>query len=116
MKAVYVAGAYSAPDVMNMLANMDRGIELATECLEAGFAPFAPWLDFLFCIRGRRFTKQQLYAYSLEWLRRADAVIVVEEGWELSRGTLVEIEEARRLGNPVFWSLAELRTWARGNA
>jgi hypothetical protein len=47
-------------------------------------------------------------AYSMEWLRVSDAVLVVQKGKEQSKGTQAEIEEANRLGIPVFDSLEDL--------
>lgn len=39
--------------------------------------------------------------YGLEMLRRSDAVLLLP-GWEDSKGTLAEVEEAVRKGIPVF--------------
>lgn len=111
MKRIYVAGAYSADNVISVLNNMRRGIRLATKVLLNGYAPFAPWLDyqFQFILRDDEIlTLDDYYNYSLAWLEVADAVLVVP-GSENSKGTQAEITKAKELKIPVYYSLKELR-------
>jgi len=108
---VYVAGKYGAEYFMDVFTNMRRGIELSTECLKRGYAPFVPWLDYQLLLRCG-LTEAQLKAYSMAWLRRADAVLVQTVDYKTSKGTLAEIAEAERLGIPVFYSLDDLGRWA----
>ena len=112
MRRIYVAGAYSAPDVVAALDNIRRGIRLATEVLLAGYAPFCPWLDCQYQLMlkdGERLTVDDYYNYSLAWLEASDAVIIVPERLEQSEGTLRELIRARELGLPVYSSMEELR-------
>lgn len=61
------------------------------------------------------------YEYDIEILRRCDALAVVMlNGWKESKGVRMEIEEAGRLGIPVFyldpaWFVAEwtIQEWLR---
>jgi nucleoside 2-deoxyribosyltransferase len=112
---VYVAGAYSADNVLGVLSNMGRGNHLAYRVFKAGFAPFVPWHDADFAmmaaIFGNEVTVQEFYEYSMEWLRASEAVLVQPIGAEQSKGTQAELAEAKRLGIPVFWSLDELMRW-----
>lgn len=108
---VYVAGAYSAPNVIGVLGNMRRGLALSFEVLKAGFAPFSPWLDYQFALIGE-VSLEDYYRYSLSWLEASHAVLVVPEGAAESRGTQAEIKRAGELGIPVFWSLEELKQWS----
>jgi hypothetical protein len=112
MKRVYVAGAYSASDVITVLANMRRGIEMSYKVLEAGMAPFCPWLDYQFLLQDSagKITVEDMYEYSLSWLRGAEALLVLPN-FGKSKGTLKEIEEAERLGIPRFYSLKDLIEW-----
>jgi len=110
MKRVYVAGAYSADNVLAVQANIRRGMQLAYEVLQAGLGPFAPWLDFTYGYFGD-ISLDRYYAYSIAWLEVADALLVVPEGAEQSRGTQAEIEHAKQLGIPIFWSLDDLLAW-----
>jgi hypothetical protein len=58
-----------------------------------GAAPDSMWLDG-----------------DLELLRRSDAVLLTDN-WEKSSGARAEVEEANRVGIPVFTSLAALVMW-----
>lgn len=113
MKRVYVAGAYSADNMVDLLANMRRGIDLAMRAWNAGFAPFTPWLDLLLhmqpCAAGLDI--HDCYDMSMKWLEVSDAVLVQVMGADKSVGTQAEIARAEKLGIPVFWTLAELIEW-----
>jgi len=116
MKRVYVAGAYSADNVLGVLNNMRRGMRLGTECLLAGFAPFVPWLDhhFQFMLRdGESLTVDDYYQYSMAWLETSDVILVVP-GSEHSNGTRAEIVRANELNIPAFYHLDDLKAWANG--
>jgi nucleoside 2-deoxyribosyltransferase len=112
---VYVAGAYSADNVMGVLGNIGRGRLLAYKAFKAGFAPFVPWHDADFAMLGAMFndtlTVKDFYEFCMEWLRASEAVLVEPIGAQESKGTQAELAEARRLGIPVFWSLEELTEW-----
>jgi hypothetical protein len=111
MKRVYVAGAYSAGDVIKVLDNIREGLRWATKVFLMGYAPFAPWLDFHFQLmlrEGENLTVNNYYEYSLAWLRAADIVFVIPN-WENSRGTIREIDEAMRLDIPVVYDINELQ-------
>jgi nucleoside 2-deoxyribosyltransferase len=113
MKRVYIAGSYSADNVLDVLDNMRRGMRAGVEVLLAGYAPFVPWFDFHFQLmlqEGEKLTVEQYYEYSLAWLAVSDAVLVLPNS-ELSHGTQKEIGMATRLGIRVYRSLEELTTW-----
>ncbi len=114
MRKIYIAGAYSATDVITILDNIREGLRLSTEVFLAGFAPFSPWLDFHFQLMlrpGETLTIQNYLDYSMEWLRVSDAVLLVP-GWQDSKGTKAEIQEAMSLGIGVFQDLEILKGWA----
>ena len=110
MKRVYVAGPYSADNVIDVLTNMRRGMRLAYLVLQAGFAPFVPWFDHHFAFMGP-VSLDRYYRYSMSWLEASDAVIVQTLGAAASKGTRAEIARATELGIPVFYSLDELVQW-----
>ena len=110
MKRVYVAGAISCDHSVGYLDNIRRGMKLSYEVLKAGFAPFVPFFDYHFSLMGPM-SEEEYYGYSMAWLEACDAVIVVNEGWEESVGTVREIARARELGMPVFFSLEGLNSW-----
>lgn len=112
-KRIYVAGAYSADNVLDVLNNIRKGQRIAVEVLLAGFAPFCPWLDhqFQFMLRDNEtLTVQNYYDYSMAWLEVSDAVLLVP-GWETSKGTRQEIKRADELCIPVFTSPEDLRIY-----
>lgn len=104
---VYCAGSYSAPDVISVLDNMRRGMQLGYEVITNGFAPFVPWFDYHFSLIGPM-ELQEYLDYSMAWLEASDAVLLVP-GWEESKGTKKEIDRARALGIPVFYSMDQLK-------
>jgi hypothetical protein len=110
MKRIYIAGAYSADNVITVLDNIRRGMRKATEVLLAGYAPFCPWLDFHFQLmlhEGENLTVEDYYAYSMAWLEASDAVLVLPNS-EHSKGTQKEILRAKELRLPIVESVVEL--------
>lgn len=112
---VYVAGAYSDSDVISVLRNIGRGEHYAVELFMKGFAPFTPWHDKDFVLRNwdKEQNVEMFYKYSMEWLRASDCVFIIPniEGmrdYQESKGTLKEIEEAEKLGIPVFYKMDDI--------
>jgi len=112
MKRIYVAGSYSADNVMDVLHNIGDGIKVSAQLLELNFAPFCPWLDYQFALMNERITKQQFYDYSMKWLESADAIVVLPN-YEQSFGTQNEIRRASELGIPVFYNIGDLIFWRK---
>jgi hypothetical protein len=112
MKRIYVAGPYSADNVLDVLRNIGRGEKACASLFKMGFAPFCPWHDKSYVIDNpdHDFTVQQFYDYSMAWLEVSDAVLLTG-AWHSSKGTLAEITRADELGIPVFKSLIELAKW-----
>jgi nucleoside 2-deoxyribosyltransferase len=109
MKRIYVAGPYSANNVLDVLKNIGRGEKACAELFAMGYAPFCPWHDKSYVTDNPNgdFTVQQFYEFSMAWLEVSDAVLVVP-GWENSKGTIAEIERATELVIPVFYSVDDL--------
>ena len=106
MRVIYVAGPISADDAVQVCRNQENGKVWAARLMEIGYAPYCPMLDG--DLVGRTDMRlDQVYEYSMEFLRRSDAVFCIE-GWEHSRGTKAEIGEANSLNIPVYYSIEEL--------
>jgi nucleoside 2-deoxyribosyltransferase len=109
MKRIYVAGPYSADNVLDVLRNIGRGEKVCAELFELGYAPFCPWHDKSYVTDNPDgdFTVQKFYDYSMAWLEVSDAVVLVGD-WRKSKGTMKEIERAKELGIPVYTSVFDL--------
>ncbi len=112
MKRVYVAGAYSADNVLEVLKNIGRGEWYAAQIFMMGFAPFCPFHDKDYVIKNwdRDFTVKMFYDYSLSWLEVCD-VVFLTPNYENSKGTLAEIKKAGELNIPMVTSFDELCHW-----
>lgn len=109
MKRVYVAGAYSADNIITCLKNIGRGEEYASKIFLMGHAPFCPWHDKDYVIQNwnKKFTVKMFYDYSMAWLEVSDVIFLVP-GYENSKGTMAEIELAKKLSIPIVKSFEEL--------
>ena len=111
MKRIYIAGAYSADNVITILDNIREGMRRATKVLLLGYAPFCPWLDFHFQLmlqEGEILTVEDYYRYSIAWLKVSDAMLLVP-GWQSSKGTKTEMEKADKMGIPIYYDIKELK-------
>ena len=101
---IYVAGAYSADNVLDVLSNIRRGIRASTEIFLAGYSPFCPWLDYHFQLQlqdNEVLTVKDFYEYSLAWLMVSDIMVVLPDS-ENSKGTQAEIAAAKENDIPVM--------------
>ena len=115
-KRVYVAGPYSCEGRCKPLGvdleYMRKGLEASVAILKMGYAPFCPWLDYLFQFisGGAELERKDYYEYSMAWLEAADIVYVIELR-ENSHGTQAEIDRAKELDIPVIYSIEELKEY-----
>ena len=109
MIKVYVAGDYSADNVLDVLKNIGRGQQTAAQLFQDGFAPFTPWHDKSYVTDNPNgtYTKEMFYDASLEWLKVSDCVYVIS-GQGKGGGVDAEIEVAKELGIPVFYNYHNL--------
>jgi len=109
MKKIYVAGPYSGDNVLTIFANMRKGMVLASQVRQLGYAPFCPWMDFMyfFVNHGKPFDLQNCYEYSLAWLEVSDGIIFTPD-WRTSKGAREEHTYAIEHFIPIFYSIAEL--------
>lgn len=100
MKRIYIAGKYSADNLIESLRNMHDGIKKSAQILKDGDAPFCPWLDYQFQFFQKELNVQDYYRYSMAWLEVSDMVLVLPNS-ENSKGTQAEIKRAEELNIPV---------------
>jgi hypothetical protein len=109
MIRVYVAGPYSADNVIDVLKNIGEGEKACAYLFAMGYAPFCPWHDKTYVMDrpNDKFTVEKFYKYSIAWLEVSDCMLVIK-GWKKSRGTLDEIERAKKLKIPIFYDVSSL--------
>ncbi len=114
MRVVYIAGPFRGPNAWAIHRNVSRAEELAYEVARAGAMPLCPHTNSAH-FHGTLSDRFWLEG-TMELLRRADAVILVE-GWRESSGTCTEVAEAHSLEIPVFVDgpsgMHAFRTWLR---
>lgn len=101
------------------LMNIRNMVSAGRRLLMAGFYPFVPAFDFLFFMlppdggwmrygQGNvEISGSQIKEYSMEWLRRCDAVLFLS-GWSKSNGAVAEYFEAKSMGIPTFFDIEDL--------
>lgn len=99
MKLVYIAGPFRAADAWEVHCNVHRAELASREIAGMGAMPVAP--HSIGAHMDGTETAEFWLSGTLELMRRCDAVLVLS-GYEHSAGTLGEIQEARRLGLPIF--------------
>jgi hypothetical protein len=106
MKRVYVAGLYSADNVLDVLRNIGRGQKVCARLFSLGFFPFCPWHDktFVIDLPENDFTVQQFYDYSIAWLVVSDVMLLLP-GWDKSKGAIAEKKIAEEYGIPIFYTV-----------
>lgn len=125
MKVVYIAGKYRGPNPWAVEQNIRAAEEVAARVAALGLMPQVvhPMTRF---IGGSNSDEQFWVDGTLEIMRRCDAVVLVPN-WRDSVGARAEVEEAERLGIPVFgrepldfepndttleWGLRMLHIWS----
>lgn len=109
---IYIGGPIQGENLLHSLRNIDNGESWQAKLFQLGFSPFPVFSDFSFLMRVRPVPNiQDIYNYSLQWLKVADAMLVIE-GWEKSTGCRAEMAEAERSGVPIFHDVVELCAWA----
>ena len=112
MIKVYVAGAYSADNVIDVLKNIGKGETEAANLFKLGFAVFTPWHDKDYIIKNpyQDWPVKHFLDNSMAWLEVSDIVYVIP-GWENSTGVKAEIVRAKELRIPVVYEVDDLLEW-----
>lgn len=108
MLQIYVAGRYRGPTRDAIELNIQAARHIGRLCLEKGWYPQIP------CNNTNHFehllpdVDDQVYIEgTLEMMRRCDAVVLIP-GWRQSKGAVGEVQEAIRLGMPIFYTIDNL--------
>jgi hypothetical protein len=106
---VYVAGAYSNADPIEVEENVSRALDVGDAIEDAGLRAFIPHLSHFRHVRRAR-GYQEWMDIDRAWLSKCDALFRMEGP---SKGADLEVLEAERLGIPVFHDLWSLLVWVR---
>jgi len=114
MKKVYVAGNYSADNVLDVLKNIGRGQKTCADLFAKGFYPFCPWHDRSYVMDNpdNDFEVSQFHKHSMAWLEVSDAVYVIS-GIGHGGGVDEELKRAHTLGIPIFTDIVDLMEWGQ---
>lgn len=115
MRIVYVAGPFTSTDSWTREQNTRKAEDLGFLVAQAGAMPLIPHANTRF-FDGLK-TPEFWYEGTLELLRRCDAIAIVH-GFETSKGTKREIEEAGKLSVPIFFphERPKLVAWIKKNS
>ena len=105
LKVIYVAGPYRAETPLKTLHNIRRAEAVALQIWQAGHVALTPHMNTR--LFDGECPDEMWLAGGLELLRRCDAIMLVT-GWETSAGTLIEIEEAKRLDMNIYETIGDL--------
>jgi len=75
-----------------------------------GLSPFPTFTNFILALMGE-ITNEEYYEMDIAWVEVADVVAVVPEGYETSRGVMLEIKHAQDRKIPVLIGGECLRDW-----
>ena len=115
MKRIYVAGNYSANNIIDCLKNIGKGQQACATLFTLGYYPFCPWHDKSYIIDNPylEFNVEQFHQHSLAWLEVSDALYVIS-GKGKGGGVDAEIKRAKELGIPVFYEMENLICFEKG--
>ena len=101
MVKVYIASPYTLGDVA---VNVKQQLDTVDELMNKGFAPFAPlYSHFQHMAHPRPY--QDWVKIDLEWVKVCDCLLRLDGE---SKGADGEVNYAKELGLPVFYSIDEL--------
>lgn len=105
---IYVAGPYRAATPEGVGLNIASAYKVGTEVIKRGYGVIIPHSNTGCMERILSNVPDEFWlAMTLELMRRCDAVVLCP-GWTRSTGTLGEINEARRIGLPVYEDVDDL--------
>lgn len=104
---IFSAGKYNAPSWEEIDQNIRTAEEAAVALWNAGFGVFTPHLNTAHFEAKATPSEDAYKEFDFHMLRCVDAVLALP-GWKQSSGARAEIEEAERLGKPVFHSVEDI--------
>ncbi|MFC2069451.1 DUF4406 domain-containing protein [Chloroflexota bacterium] len=111
---VFIAGAYSGRDFNEIDENIRLAESYSIKLWNLGYKVFCPHLNTSHFEAKAKVGENVYKEFDMRMLSSCDAVFALPN-WQNSKGAKAEIEEANRLGKPVFYSLGELLDKSKSN-
>jgi len=106
---VYISGPISNGGTATpeeRLENVRKAVTVFLQLVERGFSPMCPQLtEYVELLSGQRLPHETWMEIDMPWVRKSDILFRMEGP---STGADMEVNEARRHGIPVVFSLEEL--------
>lgn len=115
---IYVAGALSSKEdttrnpskvVTDYIRNLSAMCKKASELRKRGYYPYVPGMDFLLGVIAGDWEEEDYRGIGMAYLEVCDAVLVISDSW----GVRKEIERAKELNIPIYYSVAELEAYSK---
>ncbi|MBI4268044.1 MAG: DUF1937 family protein [Chloroflexi bacterium] len=107
VEILFVAGAYMNSDPQEIERNIQLAEDHSIKLWNLGYKVFCPHLNTCHFETKSTASEKAYKDFDMRILQHCDAVFALPN-WQDSIGAKAEIEEAKRLGKPVFLSLDEL--------
>lgn len=105
---IYVAGPLTSDTQEEMIRKCNVAIDAGVRLMQKGHQPLVPhlmqWLDFRAKKNGVVFNWQDYMNWCLVWLRQCEALLFLAP----SKGANIELEEAKKAGMQIFYSVEEV--------
>lgn len=107
IEILFIAGAYMGGDPNEIKQNIQLAEQHSIKLWNRGYKVFCPHLNTCnFEVKAK--AEEEAYKeFDMRMLQCCDAVFALPN-WQSSTGAKDEVEEAKRLGKPIFYSLDEL--------
>lgn len=107
VEILFIAGSYWSSDSNEIEQNVRLAERHSIELWNRGYKVFCPHLNTKHFELKAKVDEKAYRDFDIQMLQSCDAVFALPN-WQDSAGAKAEIEEAKRLGKPVFYSLDEL--------
>ena len=113
---IYLAGALSSKEntnrnptqiVCDYIRNLSTMCKKASELRKRGYYPYVPGMDFLLGVTAGNWEEGDYRGIGIAFMEVCDAVLVISDSW----GVRKEIERAKELKIPVYYSMTELEAY-----
>ena len=107
VETVFIAGAYMGNDFNDIEKNIRLAESYSIELWNRGYRVFCPHLNTCHFEVKAKAHENAYKEFDITMLQSCDAVFALPN-WRTSSGAKAEIDKAKKLGKPVFYSLDEL--------